>query len=587
MWLNIIAFLLVVAITFLHSTFSFFSGLINVVCSIAAACIAFGFLEPVNDLLTGRFGLHSSYSEPCALIGLFVLSLALLRYLADNYIRGNLSLPRAVDVTGAVICGFINAQIAVGMLMIGIQMLPLGGRVLGFSRYERVEDENNPDHPEMPLFERRHLWTRPDEFTVALVKLVSGGALRGEVTFGDVYPDFIDEVWFTTNTVQPESLTSPLRDKKGDGFKAVQVLSWWEESGPLEVRYRRAVPTADKPRPPFKPMTFKPAAGKKLLGVRIKLGRAAADRSGRSSLHLFRPTMIRLVGELNGRPVHYIPIVLNTGDPALDGANRLVDPDNNISIPGGDVEVDAYFEVDPGFKPRFVEYRRHARAVVPAEKFSKTGPSEPLALQGSKPGRRRGGRGGGLTFGRVISRSIVGPQLPWELNGDRLRRQPNVELDGEALVHGRVSGALDGLRSREGSPIVRLFKIPEGYGLLQIRYRPKEARSLAGQVFRFVSRLNQYYVLDDGGTQRPMVGYYAKIRRGRDDYIELFYNGPPDNPLDPGYRNMLDFKTLKFNEVYTQDDSEIGMLFLVPKGRRVVRFQNQNGEGQDVNFEIR
>lgn len=587
MWLNVIALLLVIAITFMHSTFSFFSGLINVVCSIAAACIALGFLDFVTDIVTGQFGLHPAYAEPCVLIGLFVLSLTVLRYLADTYIRGNLSLPRAVDVTGAVVCGFVNAQIAIGMLVLGVQMLPLGGRVLGFSRYERVEDENNPDHPEMPLFERRHLWTRPDEFTVALVKLVSGGALKGKVAFGDVYPDFVDEVWFTTNTVQPESLTSPLRDKKGDGFKAVEVLAWWEEKGPLDVRYRRQVPTARNSRPPFKPITFKPAAGRKLIGVRIRLGAAAADRAGRNTRHLFRPTMIRLVGQHNGRPAHFIPIVLNTGDPDLDGANRLVDPDNNISMPGGDVELDAYFEVPHEFTPRFVEYRRHARAPVDPGKFTKSGPQGPVALQGEGVKRRQRGTGRGLTFGRVIRASGVNNRLPFEMDAGAVRRQPGVQIRERALIKGRIAGPRSRFAAKQGSPSVREFFLPEGYGILQIRYKPKEARSVAGQVFRFVSRINQYYVLDDGGTRRPMAGFYAIVKRGREDYIELFYNGPPDDPLDPAYRNMLDFKSLSFREVYNSDDSEIGMIFLVPKGRTVVRFQNQAGEGQDINYTIR
>ena len=84
-----------------------------------------------------------------------------------------------------------------------------------------------------------------------------------------------------------------------------------------------------------------------------------------------------------------------------------------------------------------------------------------------------------------------------------------------------------------------------------------------------------------------MAGYYAIVRRGREEFIELFYNGPPDDPLDPAWRNMLDFKTLSFREVFNSDDAEVGMIFLVPKGRTVVRFQNQAGEGQDVNYPIR
>ena len=127
MVLNGIALVLVLGITFYHSLFGLFSGLINVVCSILAVMIAFGFLGPVNELLTGQ-GLHPGYTEASALVGLFVVSLATLRYLADTLLRGNVRLPMYVDWIGGGLCGLINAQLAVGVLVLGLLLLPFGGR---------------------------------------------------------------------------------------------------------------------------------------------------------------------------------------------------------------------------------------------------------------------------------------------------------------------------------------------------------------------------------------------------------------------------------------------------------------------------
>ena len=301
MALNIIALVMVLAITFMHAIFGFFSGLINVFCTIASAVIAFGFYEALNGFITKSFELHPGYTEPICLIVLFIVSIVVLRTLADNYIRGNVKLPAVVDWAGAGVCGFINAQIFVGMLVLGVLMLPLGGNVLGYSAWVRNEyNETDDDHRQLIRFDRKHLWTRSDEFAAGLFNLISGGSMRGTTTFASVYPDFSEAVYFSTNTVQPESSPSPHRKDRGrdqDGFtKGLDVEGWWEEAGPIEGRYQKEMPTRRQPTPDYERVTFEPAGGKKLIGTRLRLNQFAADRDKRTSLHLFRPTMLRLVG---------------------------------------------------------------------------------------------------------------------------------------------------------------------------------------------------------------------------------------------------------------------------------------------------
>src|SRR5262249_20389524 len=215
MILQLTCFLLVLAITFMHSIFGFFSGMLNLFCTIVAVCVSLGFYDSVSAGVIKATELDPSYTEPICLIALFLLALTGLRFAADNLIRGNVHVPPWMDWTGAGICGLLNAQLTVGMLAIAVMMLPLGGRVLMFDRYERTDEKDNGDAAK---FERKSLWTRPDEMTIGLFKLLSGGSLKGDLAFASVYPDFTDNVFFSTNTVQPESSVSPYRDKKGDGF---------------------------------------------------------------------------------------------------------------------------------------------------------------------------------------------------------------------------------------------------------------------------------------------------------------------------------------------------------------------------------
>src|SRR5690606_35883782 len=111
--------------------------------------VAFAFFEPLTDFFTANVTGQTQFVEPTALFLLFVGSLIILRTAADNLIRGNVTPPAWLDTGGSIVCGFVNGQLITGVLVISVLMLPLGGRVLGFQRLERVEDESSFDRPEM------------------------------------------------------------------------------------------------------------------------------------------------------------------------------------------------------------------------------------------------------------------------------------------------------------------------------------------------------------------------------------------------------------------------------------------------------
>lgn len=596
MALNLTTLLLVLAVTFMHSIFGFFSGVINVFCSIVSLVIALGFYEALNGFVTAQFGLHPGYTEPICLVVLFILSIVILRTVADNYIRGNVKLPMVVDWGGASACGFINAQIFIGVLVIGVQMLPLRnpekGTVIGFATFARNLEERDDDHPDVAKFDRNHLWTRSDEFAVGLFKLISGGSMRGATTFASVYPDFSEAVFFSTNTPQPQSTPSAYRDQKeGDGFaRGLKVEEWWEQRSPIEARYRRDVPSERDPSPDYSRQTFEVAAGKKLLGTLLVLNKSAADRDNRSFVHLFRPTMLRLVGKRGDTPEHHVPRVLANADSKIGGAPRIVDYDNNFSIPGqGNVRIYAFFEVDPEFEPLFVEYRRHARCAMPATALEQA-PELALTMSGERDRGRGEGRGGdaGQTFGRVLeSNSGDNATLPFNFAAARLRGASGVTLDGDKFASGRISGSRRRLEASGDEDKVTEFKLPEGRRLLQVRYKPRTALSIVGEVFNFAGQLNQYFVEDSNANSYPLAGYYAIVTRGSEEFVEVFFAGDPDEPTAMGYRNMLDFRDLERSEINDRDDTIIGLLFLVPPNTEFVKVVNQRNEGGEIRLRTR
>lgn len=589
MVLNIIALALVAAITFMHSIFGFYSGLINVFCTLISAIVAFGFWEAATDFITGATHLSAAYVGPTCLLLLFIGSLIILRTAADNWIRGNVAVPQWMNTGGAVLCGFVNAQVITGVLVISILMLPLGGNVLGFQRLTRVDGENNPDHPELPMVHRNSLWTRPDEMTVGIVDLVSAGSMRGATPFTSVYPNFTDTVFYTTNTVQPESTPAAYRDSQQDGFKhGIGVDGAWLETKELMVRYRQGVPSEKNPTPSFKQLSkpYKPAPGYELIGTRLKMKAAGADRKGRAAIHLFRPTMIRLVGTDGGTSEQYYPRILKNADPKLGpDIFRLVDFDNNFSVRTGDFEMEAYFEVPEGFKPRFVEYRRHARAAVVLSEGEPKGELTALKTEEQRKEEQRTGR---LTFGTVASGSAESNRTPFTMDRDVLRR--TCQMEGDKIVNGRFSGELDKFKHHTGGGAkVDEMKVPDGMAMVQVQYTPKQAQTLAGDVFNFVGQVNQYFAVDEEANRYPMVGYYGKTKRRGTEYVEFFLNGDPhgDTLLDPGYKSMLDFKSLTRDEINNSDDTTVIMFFFVKAGVEVRRIQNQTGDGGDITIKTR
>ncbi|MBP7747471.1 MAG: CvpA family protein [Phycisphaerae bacterium] len=602
MALNLFALLFVLGITFVHSIFGLYSGILNLACCVFALAVAFGYVDPLNDLLTGTLNLHPSYTEPLALVLLFIVTVFILRTLSDLFLRGNVRVPMYVDWIGGAACGFFVGQITIGVLIIGFLMLPWGGRALGYSRYERDPENRTYRDAELPpdekmqdervAFVRHHVWLRSDAFAAGLFKLLSNGSLRGPTTFASVYPDYPTWVFWSGNTVQPESLTAPIRDDKGDGFKnGLKVESWWEQTTPLtadDTRYRRLKPDKSNEKPPYEPIAYKVQPGNRLIGVRLTLERAAADRDKQSAYHRFRPSMIRLVGDVKlpdgtAEPQQYIPQMLGGVDSAIESKIRIVDLDNNFGMSGDKTAtVDAYFEVKEGFQPRFLEYRRHARAALSDGQKAKSAPGDRLAAE-AQGGTGRDRATGPARFIDTVNRGVTGDRdrLPFVMSIDKLRPISSVELAGTTLASARVDGdrAVFEVPEKEAEGNVARFKLPEGKRLFQLETKPRKAKSLPGQVMNFVGSVtNQYKAVDSSGESYDLVGYYAIVKKGDQTYFELVYV-----PDDPSFRQMLDFKDKSVRTLLQdQDDAVLGLIFAVPPGKDLVAVSSQGGR---VEFE--
>ena len=582
MVLNIVALVLIIGIIFIQSLFGFFSGLINVFCCITALAVALGFADVLNEFIVRQGFLAPSFTFPVCLVTLFVVTHLVLRVAADGAIRGNVRLPMYVDWGGGALCGFLIGMISVGILILGVLALPWGGpdmngggRVMMFSRYQ--QDVRDRDTQQM-LYKRSNIWFNPDGFTVGLFNMLSAGSLASKTTFASVYPDFPEWIFWTGNTVQPESITSPYCDNDGDGFgqKGLKLVSWWEQNTPVNANYRVRVPSRRAPIRPmdYKNINYQPEDGKTLLGMRLALAQATADRDEGTKYHRIRSTMIRVVGDLRDEPRHYCAKILG-GTEAGSSTFRMGDLDNNFALAAisDETKIDVYFEVDEGFRPRFVEYRRYARAPVVGE------PTSPLSdrLVGRESASELQTRTIGITrFIDAIIADGTGDkvELPFPMSASALTTA------GAEIVEGKFqTGRISGYRSTfaaTGPGSVQEFVVPQQFRLFQLRCHANQARSLAGRVFNYVGQVvNQYSVSSDIGTAYQLAGYFAIVTRDGRQYVEMYLSSGPD---DPTFRGMLDFKFIDGRELQ-HPDAIIGLLFFVGPGEYILRIQNQTGQG--------
>jgi hypothetical protein len=577
MVLILVVVALVFAITTYQALFGMYSGLINVMCSLIAVAVALGFYEPVAELAGSYVPL--TYAEPSILILLFVLTLGLLRGLADTKIRGNVIFPKPVDWIGGAVCGFFNAQLAVGVLAIAFFMLPLGPTRLGFSFYERLA----PDNEGHVQFKRRSLsFLRPDEFTAKTFQILSGGSLSGSTALSAIYPDYMDWIAATANTPQVEANPTVIKaDKKA--YRGIQVAGYWKQEEPVSAFYLEEEPTYESKDRKYKDAEpYKPSDGKTLIGTRLLLAADSATVSGKEKLHNFRPTMIRLVGTQGDEPAQYFPRILAGVDSGNYGLPRVVNYDDNYGPDtGASVSVDAYFEVEPGFKPWFVEYRRRARAELGDLLEKAPEPLEPLKTRDQKKREDEVRKQG---FVGTINRrgTQASDALPFTINPSFFKG--NFELNRSILRYGRVSGYTDELQQSAGTMVNR-FEVPKDSRLVQVQYSPYAAQSLPGQVFNYANQLVSYLAVDRDGKEYRLSGYFAQLKRDGRDYIELFYAGRK-NPVADTYNASLKFQDIKHSDLTrAPSEAQLSLLFIVPAGTEITAIKTSAGKSVQLERE--
>ena len=230
MLLIALAVLLVLGIIYFQVAQGLYGALIMTILTILCATMAFNFYESLAQAVL--YERQPAYADAAALVALFVVPLLVLRLLTDRLLPSNVVLGVWVDRIGGGVLGLITAQVLVGVLLIAVQMLPLGESIL---KYTSHSPSLQRDQRMMPFF--------PDEFTVGLVKVLSRTSLRGDTSFASRHDDLLLELFCARNTAGKDGRIDALPGH----LKTVRVFTPTGDP-PCELPANPLLDSADLPR---------------------------------------------------------------------------------------------------------------------------------------------------------------------------------------------------------------------------------------------------------------------------------------------------------------------------------------------------
>lgn len=178
--LNIVIIALVLLITYWWANQGFFSSILHLLCTIVAGAIALAFWELVTTKFLLRGSNFDDYAWGVSLIGLFVLTLAVLRVATNKLAPNNVQLPHWANLVGGGVLGAASGVITMGILLIGLGFLQADNTTVGFKGWARGSRGQ--------IQQVATLWVPVHEWTSNFYEMMSVGSFRSSAPLRQYYP---------------------------------------------------------------------------------------------------------------------------------------------------------------------------------------------------------------------------------------------------------------------------------------------------------------------------------------------------------------------------------------------------------------
>lgn len=311
MILSVVVILIVGLIAYMHYLQGLLSGLISAVLAILASAMALSYYEPLARTLSG--GKFNDTAQSICLLAIFAIVYLITRIIFDKFVPGNVRVPFIADKIGGAVLGLLAGMVAMGMVVIALQMMPFGPSIAGYSRFELDKESERHvaisntgtgssgvdrvvvDQTKSPNLEKdpQGLLLMPvDDLVLGINKRLSnGGALSTGNPFASVHPDLLQELFGQRLGLEVGTKHTASNAKETQvSVEQVNVLPTtlpWMIGEFAEI-YRDA---------PKGNLTAQP--GHRLISVTVMFGKDAADEG---FIMRVSPGGIRLVAQTHSDP---------------------------------------------------------------------------------------------------------------------------------------------------------------------------------------------------------------------------------------------------------------------------------------------
>lgn len=212
-FLNLLIILFLLGMAALWATYGFFSGFLQLVVVIVAGVLALAVWEPLTFWLLGRM---PAYAHGVGLLAPFALFIIFLRVPLDRFCRMNLHLPHLADQVGGGLCGFAAGVLAFGMLLNGVNFLPIDRDIMGWEPFSVRGNEIKEN-------QEGRLWptSRVHEWSGNFFEFLSAGAMSptGGTPLAEARPNLAQRAILSRAPVD----TNQMRTAHPDNVQVIDV----------------------------------------------------------------------------------------------------------------------------------------------------------------------------------------------------------------------------------------------------------------------------------------------------------------------------------------------------------------------------
>jgi hypothetical protein len=484
--INLIIIGLVGLIAYWWANEGLFSSLIHLVCVITAGAIALSVWEPITmAILDG--GAFDNYAWGIVLVGVFAISLLILRICADKIMPSNVNFPGWANLTFGGLSGACAGVISIGFCLIGSGFVQSTNELFGYRGTGR--DENNKaiigkiGDP---------IWLDVAKYTTSFYSTLSVGTLRPDVSGGPLqqYNPNLDE----------------LATLLGDSFDGgMGQLSLSPDAASVS-----SVSRSDDG----------------LVVIQVSLKSKAKDYGGQLIL---ASSQVRLIGDASGTKKPKIHYPTSWKQEVADGTERVFIYDDcshyATSVPGRqDTGIKFAFDTrDLSFTPKFIQIRgtRFELPTMSQELLPNAVAKEYRGIQ--------------LTEDEIIeARDPLGKNIQHLVDSTskirRLRISTNgipttIEYDEELYL---LEGTLTTKWTQKGVSAalsIKGLRADEGTGIVQVDVTPGKDASFS-DLIPILSEDDPIEIIDANGRKYSPIGYFT----GDDTRMQLTLT--PSTPIE-------------------------------------------------------